>query len=72
MNHFTTIFRKEFTDTIRDRRTLFVMVIFPLVLVPLLLFVVTKLRASSLASQPSRAPGLQHREIRGLRTSVPD
>jgi sodium transport system permease protein len=48
MNHFTTIFRKEFTDTIRDRRTLFVMVIFPLVLVPLLLFVVTKLQSSSM------------------------
>lgn len=48
MKHFTTIFRKEFTDTIRDRRTLFVMVIFPLVLVPLLLFVVTKLQSSSM------------------------
>jgi sodium transport system permease protein len=48
MNHFTTIFRKEFTDTIRDRRTLFVMVIVPLVLVPLLLFVVTKLQSSSM------------------------
>jgi len=48
MKHFMTIFRKEFTDTIRDRRTLFVMVIFPLVLVPLLLFVVTKLQSSSM------------------------
>jgi sodium transport system permease protein len=48
MNHFTTIFRKEFTDTIRDRRTLFFMVIFPLLLVPLLLTVVTKLQTSSM------------------------
>ncbi len=48
MNHFTTIFRKEFTDTIRDRRTLFFMIIFPLLLVPLLLTVVTKLQTSSM------------------------
>jgi sodium transport system permease protein len=48
MSHFQTIFRKEFTDTIRDRRTLFVMVIFPLVLVPLLLTVVTSLQSSSM------------------------
>jgi sodium transport system permease protein len=48
MNHFTTIFRKEFTDTIRDRRTIFVMVIFPMLLVPLMLTVVTKLQSSSM------------------------
>jgi len=48
MNHFGTIFRKEFTDTIRDRRTLFVMVIFPLLLVPLMLMVVTALQSSSM------------------------
>jgi sodium transport system permease protein len=48
MNHFRTIFRKEFTDTIRDRRTLFVMVIFPLLLVPLLLTVVTRMQSSSM------------------------
>jgi sodium transport system permease protein len=48
MSHFTTIFRKEFTDTIRDRRTLFFMIIFPLLLVPLLLTVVTKLQTSSI------------------------
>lgn len=48
MSHFATIFRKEFTDTLRDRRTLFVMVIFPLLLIPLLLFVVTKVQTSSM------------------------
>ncbi len=48
MSHFTTIFRKEFTDTIRDRRTLFFMIIFPLLVVPLLLTVVTKLQTSSM------------------------
>jgi len=48
MKHFRTIFLKEFTDTIRDRRTLFVMIIFPLLLVPLMLIVVTKLQTSSI------------------------
>lgn len=48
MSHFKTIFRKEFTDTIRDRRTIFVMVIFPMLLVPLMLTVVTKLQSSSM------------------------
>jgi len=54
MNHFTTIFRKEFTDTIRDRRTLFVMIIFPLLLVPLLLTVVAKLQSSSMQKAEER------------------
>lgn len=47
MKTFKTIFRKEFTDTIRDRRTLFMMVLFPLLLMPLLLTVVTKLQTAS-------------------------
>ncbi len=47
MNHFITIFRKEFTDTIRDRRTLLVMVIFPLLLVPLMLTIVTNIQIAS-------------------------
>ena len=48
MKTFTTIFRKEFTDTIRDRRTLFVMVIFPLLLIPLLMTVVMQVQTSSM------------------------
>jgi len=48
MNRFATIFRKEFTDTIRDRRTLFVMIIFPLLLVPALMIVVTNVQMSSM------------------------
>jgi sodium transport system permease protein len=47
MKTFHTIFRKEFTDTIRDRRTLFMMVLFPLLLMPLLLTVITKLQTAS-------------------------
>jgi sodium transport system permease protein len=48
MKTFVTIFRKEFIDTVRDRRTLFMMVIFPLILFPLLLTVVTKLQMSQM------------------------
>lgn len=48
MKHFVTVFRKELIDTIRDRRTLFFMVIFPLVLVPLILTIVTKIQTSSM------------------------
>jgi sodium transport system permease protein len=54
MNHFATIFRKEFTDTIRDRRTLFFSVLFPLLLVPLLLTVVAKLQTSSMKKAEDR------------------
>jgi sodium transport system permease protein len=48
MNRFVTIFRKEFTDTIRDRRTLFMMIVFPLLLVPALMIVVTNMQMSSM------------------------
>ena len=48
MKIFATIFRKEFIDTVRDRRTLFMMVIFPLLLFPLLLTAVTKLQMSQI------------------------
>lgn len=48
MKTFLTIFRKEFTDTVRDRRTLFIMVIFPLLLFPLLFGGITKLQVSQM------------------------
>jgi len=48
MSTFLTIFRKEFTDTIRDRRTLFMMIVFPLLLVPALMIVVTNIQMSSM------------------------
>jgi sodium transport system permease protein len=54
MNHFVTIFRKEFTDTIRDRRTLFFSVLFPMLLVPLLLTLVVKLQTSSMKKAEDR------------------
>ncbi len=48
MNHFVTIFRKEFTDTIRDRRTIFMMIVFPLLLVPAMMIIVTNMQMSSM------------------------
>jgi sodium transport system permease protein len=48
MSTFITIFKKEFTDTIRDRRTLFVMIIFPLLLFPLLITAVITLQTSQM------------------------
>ena len=48
MKTFLTIFRKEFTDTVRDRRTLFMMILFPLLLMPLIMTVITKLQSSSM------------------------
>ncbi len=48
MKHFLTIFRKEFTDSVRDRRTLFMMVIFPLILFPFLMTVFTRVQLSQM------------------------
>ncbi len=77
MKTFLTIFRKEFTDSVRDRRTLFMMVIFPLVLFPLLMTVVTRLQLSQMRKAEEKilrlslvneqdAPGLA-----GLAATIP-
>jgi sodium transport system permease protein len=46
MKTFLTIFRKEWTDTIRDRRTIVTMILIPLLVFPLLMMVVTKVSVS--------------------------
>lgn len=51
MKTFITIFRKELTDTIRDRRTLIVMIVIPLLLFPLMMALVTKVQASQIAKE---------------------
>jgi len=48
MKILRTIFLKELLDTIRDRRTLFVMVIFPLLLFPLLMTAITAVQTSQI------------------------
>lgn len=42
MKHIITVFRKELTDTLRDRRTLLTMLAAPLILYPLMMLVFTK------------------------------
>ncbi len=54
MKTFGTIFFKELLDTVRDRRTLFVMVIFPLLLFPLLLTAVTAVQTSQIKKAEDR------------------
>jgi len=48
MKTFKTIFLKELLDTVRDRRTLFVMVVFPLLLFPVLLTAITAVQTSQI------------------------
>lgn len=42
MRHFLTVFRKELTDTLRDRRTLTTILVVPLLIYPLLMIVGTE------------------------------
>ena len=46
MRRIWIIFRKEALDTLRDRRTLMIMVGMPLLLIPLLLLAVTKIQSA--------------------------
>ncbi len=51
MNRALVILRKELKDTIRDRRTLVVMVLVPIILMPLILVASVKLSEWSSRSQ---------------------
>lgn len=46
MKTFLTIFKKEWTDTIRDRRTIITMILIPLLVFPLIMMVITKVSVS--------------------------
>lgn len=46
MQRTLIIFRKELKDTLRDRRTLLMMIVMPLLLIPLLMTVVLKIQSS--------------------------
>lgn len=46
MKHFLIVFRKELTDTLRDRRTLTTMLLVPLLIYPLLMIVFTEVTQS--------------------------
>lgn len=47
MNKFWVVFRKELIDTLRDRRTLLVMVLIPLLAFPLMMKIVTAVTSAS-------------------------
>lgn len=47
MNKIFIIAKKEFKDTLRDRRTLITMVVMPLLVFPLIMFVMTKVQTSA-------------------------
>lgn len=48
MKTFLTIFKKEWIDTIRDRRTIITMIIIPLLLFPVIMTIITKLQVSQI------------------------
>lgn len=48
MKRTLIIFKKELKDTLRDRRTILMMVVMPMVLVPLLITVVTRIQQSQM------------------------
>ena len=52
-----TVLRKELVDSLRDRRTIFMMIFLPIILYPLLFIFITQIQSAGLArlkSQPSR------------------
>ncbi|MGH9857654.1 MAG: hypothetical protein ACRD4B_07410, partial [Acidobacteriota bacterium] len=65
LNKISTIFKKEVLDTLRDRRTLFTMIIIPLLLYPgLMLFV------NSLASR--QQVKMEQKVVRISLVNIPD
>ena len=50
-----TIFRKELTETLRDRRTLFMMIVLPILLYPMMIIAVTWFQESQAETQEERA-----------------
>ncbi|MFQ5602826.1 MAG: ABC transporter permease [bacterium] len=62
MKTIMTIFRKEFIDTLRDRRTIITMVLVPLLLFPVIMTVMTKVQTSQIkkAKEKVLKVGLVH------------
>lgn len=55
MKQIFIIFRKDLIDTLRDKRTMIVMVLIPLLLFPMLLFVATKVQMSTTKGEVTKA-----------------
>jgi len=54
MNTILTVFKKEFTDTIRDRRTLISAIIVPTIIIPVLIYGFTKLSSSMMKKEKEK------------------
>ena len=54
MNTILTIFKKEWIDTLRDRRTIITMIVMPLLLIPVMIFIVVKLSVSQAKKAEAR------------------
>lgn len=53
-----TIFRKELTEALRDRRTIFMMIVLPILMYPLLMIGLTRLQEGQQAAQTARTSRL--------------
>ncbi|MBW6499455.1 MAG: ABC transporter permease [Bacteroidales bacterium] len=54
MNNIITIASKEFLDTLRDRRTLIMMIVVPILIFPLIFSLVNKLQSSAIQKERQR------------------
>lgn len=54
MNTILTVFKKEFKDTIRDRRTLISAIIVPTIIIPILIYGFTKLSSSIMKKEQEK------------------
>ncbi len=54
MNHLITIIKKETLDTLRDRRTLIVMILVPVLVFPLIFIAITRLQTSVMEREQER------------------
>ncbi len=54
MNTILTVYKKEIKDTLRDKRTLITAVLLPAIIIPLLLFGVTKLTSSLMQKEADK------------------
>ncbi len=54
MNKFTIIFKKEFMDIIRDKRTLITMVIIPIILFPVLLYLTASIASNQVKNEQEK------------------
>jgi sodium transport system permease protein len=68
MKNIITIAKKEFKDTLRDRRTLLVMIVVPLLLFPVLFSFVGNIQSSSMKEAAERKLNIGYNKVAGNET----